>query len=56
VGDCKITSLPFVFAIDFLAGRRLGRIMSAYTDDRPFSIDLVGAVSLDCLNPSRCLV
>ena len=36
---------------DALAYYRLDRIMNAYTDDRPFSIDLVGAVSS---NPRSC--
>ena len=30
---------------------RLDRILSAYTDDLPFSIDLVGAVRVSMLRP-----
>ena len=34
--------------------RRLDRILSAYTDDLPFSIDLVGAVRISVLRLAEC--
>ena len=43
---CVDFSLVLPFTFSQLAFFRLRRVMSAYTDDRPYSLDLVSAVSI----------
>lgn len=45
---CELVLCPLPYVLELIISRRMrfNRTMNAYTDDRPFSIDLAAAVSI----------